>query len=109
MSDAKAIPGSGDEMDHPIHPAPTDAGIYAVANLFALAGFFLHPLLHWWVRSSPSMECVMHGYTSLGLYADGAVTLRFFLVWTGEIIALWLVGAGAALVARGIARSRERG
>jgi|GEM_PF-2710545 len=111
MTDTKpsvSTVSTADEIGDPIRPEATHAWVY-VANLFALAGFFMHPLLHWWAQSSPSMERVMHGYILLALDADRAITLRFFLVWTGEIVALWLVGAGVALAARGIARRRERG
>lgn len=82
--------------------------IWAVGNVFAVAGFFLHPLLHWWVRSSPAMEQTMHGYSSLWIEDDHVLVLRFFLVWMGEIAALWLLGAGVALISRTIIRASRR-
>lgn len=65
----------------------TRQSVIRMGNLFAIPGFFLHPLLHWWVRNSPELETAMHGFVS------PSISMRFFLAWLAEIAVLWIVGA----------------
>lgn len=78
------------------------------ANLFAIAGFFIHPLLHFWVRSSPALEAATHGYIGLSTRAENVVVARFVAVWTAEIATLWLVGAAMAWLIGRLVRARAR-
>jgi len=54
------------------------------------------------------MERAMHGYTALSFDAGHFEMFRFFLVWMAEIGALWLLGAGIAILARFLIHKRRR-